>query len=446
MNRYTKSNILVRGLHLFVIAFLLVGAFILTPERAAQAATPTEPSDLLQFTAAGHVLGFQAEGVYVAAGDHMLRVEFVSASGIAPVTDQIPSGDGQAQPLGQVTYTDLWPGISLSYEHVAGGIVRSSYLLEPGADVGQIQLCYNSPVDIKAGGSLRIVLETGQMRESAPVAWQDINGQRIPVDVTFCLLDSPIRNPVVSFGLGQYNPSYPLMIDPTLQWNTFMGSSSCDSGSAIAVDGSGNVYVAGNSTATWGSPMNAHAGGSEAFAAKLDSSSGSLQWNTFMGSSSGDSGSAIAVDGSWNVYLTGSSEATWGSPMNAHAGDWDAFVAKLLCGMVTDNNTGLMCQQDEAGFMNWEGAISYCEGLSQAGYTDWRLPNIKELESISDDTFYNPAIDTNFFPGAFALGYWSSTTDAGSSSYAWRVFFNDGRVDSVDKSEDHYVRCVRGGQ
>lgn len=62
MNRSTNSNILVRGLHLFVIAVLLVGAFGLTPGRAAQAAGPTEPSDLLQFIAAGHVLGFQAEG------------------------------------------------------------------------------------------------------------------------------------------------------------------------------------------------------------------------------------------------------------------------------------------------------------------------------------------------------------------------------------------------
>ncbi len=96
-------------------------------------------------------------------------------------------------------------------------------------------------MEIEAGGSLRIGYETGQMRESAPVAWQDINGRRIPVDVTFCLLDSPIRNPVVGFSLGQYNPAFLLVIDPTMQWNTFMGSSSAEEGLAIAVDWSGNV-------------------------------------------------------------------------------------------------------------------------------------------------------------------------------------------------------------
>jgi hypothetical protein len=270
MSRCTNSYILLRCLHLFVIAVLLVGAFSLIPGRAAQAARPIEPSDLLQFTAAGHVLGFQAWGVYVATGDHMLRVEFAGASGVLPVADQMPIGDGQAQPLGRVSYTDLWPGVSLSYERVAGGIMQSNYLLAPGADVGQIRLRYNTPVEIEAGGSLRIGYETGQMHESAPVAWQEVNGEHIPVEVTFSLVDASISNSVVGYSLGPYNSDYPLIIDPTLQWHTFMGSSDSDFGTAIAVDGSGNVYVAGYSSATWGSPLNAYAGGGkDAFVAKL---------------------------------------------------------------------------------------------------------------------------------------------------------------------------------
>jgi len=78
-------------------------------------------------------------------------------------------------------------------------------------------------------------------------------------------------------------------------------------------------------------------------------------------------------------------------------------------GTVTDANTGLMWQQGEAGSMNWEDAITCCEGLSLAGYTDWRLPNIKELESITDDSLYNPPIETNYFPEAHTSHYWSST-------------------------------------
>ena len=115
-------------------------------------------------------------------------------------------------------------------------------------------------------------------------------------------------------------------------------------------------------------------------------------------------------------------------------------------GTVTDNNTMLMWQQDEGGKKTWEDAISYCEGLSLVGHTDWRFPNTKELESITDDSLYGPAIDTSFFPNAYALRYWSSTTYAYYSSSAWLVYFSNGSVDSGGKSNTLCVRCVRAGQ
>jgi hypothetical protein len=116
-------------------------------------------------------------------------------------------------------------------------------------------------------------------------------------------------------------------------------------------------------------------------------------------------------------------------------------------GTVTDNNTGLIWQQDEGGQKTWEDSITYCEGLSLAGYTDWRLPNIKELDSITDDTLFNPAIDTNFFSDAQMSYYWSSTTYASGSSNAWDVAFT-GATNSYthSKSSNYYVRCVRAGQ
>jgi hypothetical protein len=264
------------------------------------------PAGLHQFTAGGHVLGFSPDGVYVVGSDRMLKVTFAGATGVAPVADQPPSSDGPAQPLGQVTYPHLWDGISLTYQQVRGGIAKSSFLLDPGATVDHIRLSYNVPVQVDAGGQLLFGFETGQLRESAPVAWQEIAGQRVAVAVAFRLL----AEREVGFALGQYDPAYQLTIDPTLQWHTFMGSSSDDFGRGIAVDGSGNVYVAGDSDATWGSPVNAHAGDWDAFVAKLDSS-GDRQWNTFMGSSSYDSGLGITVDGSGNVYVTGQSDATW---------------------------------------------------------------------------------------------------------------------------------------
>jgi len=118
-------------------------------------------------------------------------------------------------------------------------------------------------------------------------------------------------------------------------------------------------------------------------------------------------------------------------------------------GTLTDNSTGLVWQQGEPGPMMWEVALSYCDGLSLGGHTDWRLPNIKELESITDSTRENPAIDTAYFPNAQSPYYWSSTTYAYYPHYAWGVLFLDGYVGFENKDDDFhvfYVRCVRGGQ
>ena len=118
-------------------------------------------------------------------------------------------------------------------------------------------------------------------------------------------------------------------------------------------------------------------------------------------------------------------------------------------GTVTDKSTGLMWQQGEPGTMSWGAALDYCEGLTlpRGGYSDWRLPNIIELESITDDTVFAPAIDTNAFPNAVASVYRSSTTQAYSPYYmAWGVDFYDGSVYGYYKGDFDYVRCVRAGQ
>jgi len=114
---------------------------------------------------------------------------------------------------------------------------------------------------------------------------------------------------------------------------------------------------------------------------------------------------------------------------------------------VTDSDTGLMWQKEDDGVTRtWESAITYCEGLSLGGYTDWRLPNIKELESITDDAKNSPAIDSTYFTNTNSSDYWSSPTTAESTSSAWHVNFYSGSISSSYKSGSYYVRCVRSGQ
>jgi len=130
---------------------------------------------------------------------------------------------------------------------------------------------------------------------------------------------------------------------------------------------------------------------------------------------------------------------------------------------VTDTATGLTwkrCAEGQAwngvactgtaGFHTWQQALQQAETLNTgggyAGYTDWRVPNIKELGSIVERKCYSPAINETVFPSTPSSGFWSASSNAGYSGGAWYVFFYNG-YDSVDnKSGDGYVRLVRGGQ
>jgi len=116
-------------------------------------------------------------------------------------------------------------------------------------------------------------------------------------------------------------------------------------------------------------------------------------------------------------------------------------------GSVSDTTTGLMWQQGSSPqTMNWQQALAYCENLELAGYTDWRLPNVHELQSIVDYTRYNPSINTSYFPSTTPTFYYTSTTRNDSPDYAWTVMFDYGYVNlyfGSDKLTPYYARCVR---
>jgi len=126
-------------------------------------------------------------------------------------------------------------------------------------------------------------------------------------------------------------------------------------------------------------------------------------------------------------------------------------------GTVTDNNTGLMwkkCSEPDTGTGTCTGthskytcaaALTRCEGLTFAGFSDWRLPNAKELWSITSlEPGSAPYINQTAFPGTVSLYYWSSTTYPSNTGYALSVYFNFGKLSTSNKTSSYYVRCVRG--
>ncbi|MBI2329205.1 MAG: SBBP repeat-containing protein, partial [Chloroflexi bacterium] len=343
-------------------------------------------SDLLQFTSGGHVLGFAKDGVIIASGSHMLKVEFIGANSASPQSSGAAAGNGQENPpLSAVTYPDLWDGVTLVYQASEGSLVKSTYYVETseaGASASSIVLGYNRPVRIDEKGNLVISYETGTLTESAPVAWQEVGGERKAVEADYVLYGEQR----VGFSLGDYIPGIPVVIDPKLIWHTFLGGSSTggDYGNAIAVDGSGNIYVAGTSRSTWGTPVRAYTAVDDAFVAKLDSS-GALQWHTFLGGSGWDSGRGIAVDGSGNIYVAGSSDATWGIPLRPYTANYVAFVARLDSSGALQWHTFLGSSGYDSGYaiaVDGSGNI-YVTGYSGAAWAETPL----RPYTANDDAF-----------------------------------------------------------
>jgi hypothetical protein len=126
--------------------------------------------------------------------------------------------------------------------------------------------------------------------------------------------------------------------------------------------------------------------------------------------------------------------------------------------MVKDNVTGLIWEvktddgsiHDKGNQYNWDKAqsvfITELNTENLGGFSDWRLPTVKELSYIVNSGTHNPAINTAYFPNTMSSGYWSSTTYAGGTGSAWGVGFEVGVGGDYGKSLSFFVRAVRGGQ
>lgn len=383
-----------------VVVLLVVLCSSVTTLFAATGAVLPGSKHLLQYRSGGHIMGFMPGKVYFASMDHALSVEFIGGSGNKPneLNSRGMGNDKGPKSLGRVEYKDSWPGITLRFDKVDKGIAESTYEVQPGADISKIRLKYNVPVTLRENGKLKFAFGSGDMTESAPVAWQEIDGKRHPVKVAFMITEG-----TVGFNVGKYDKTQPLIIDPTYQWHTFYGSSGDDEGAtAIAIDNSGNIYLTGGSGATWNgpsgqSPLNEHSLSGidiDVFILKLDSN-GSYQWHTFYGYAIGY---AITIDAGGNVYVAGSTPDTWNGPSGqlplhprskSNISFWDIFILKLnssgayqwhtFYGSSSDND------QDARGIAVDSSCNVYVTGSTGATWNgDNNAPPLHAYSGVSD--------------------------------------------------------------
>ena len=108
-----------------------------------------------------------------------------------------------------------------------------------------------------------------------------------------------------------------------------------------------------------------------------------------------------------------------------------------------DAVTGLQWQVESPGEMSWRDACEYARRLDLGGKSDWRLPTVKELESLLDRSCYRPIMRRDV-PFRDDRSYWSQTTFGPDKRSAWIVMFEGAYVLSYYKTNAYWVRCVRG--
>ena len=129
----------------------------------------------------------------------------------------------------------------------------------------------------------------------------------------------------------------------------------------------------------------------------------------------------------------------------------DGTVTHITTGLMwkqcNEGLTGTSCSVGSATPMLWQDALTTAKNSTFAAYTDWRLPNKHELESLIDHRCFSPSINDNIFPGTAAYYTWTSTTVSSDVFSAWVVYFRYGNSFLYVKSlGDAVVRLVRSGQ
>jgi hypothetical protein len=277
---------------------------------------------------------------------------------------------------GAVVYRGVWPGIDVRVSGKAGAL-KYAFHVHPGAHVSDIGLAYRGVrgAALAPDGSLVLQTPLGPLSDSRPVSYQRIDGRRVPVESAYALG----AGGAVGFTAGAYDPRYPLVIDPELEYSTYLGGTREDFPTGgIAVDRHGNAYISGRTFSpdfptTPGAfrPTDPDAADQDGFVAKLTRDGSALVYSTYVGGNGSDSLGHITVDRWGQAHVIGqilspNFPTTPGAFDPTYNGAQDGIVAKLSAdgsSLIfstyvggTDADTALGVDVDKRGFTYMTGA------------------------------------------------------------------------------------------
>ncbi len=235
---------------------------------------------------------------------------------------------------GKAVYKGLYHGIDLVLHGGKGG-VEYDFVLHPGSDPGDIMMRVSgaSSLHLDERGGLVVVTGKRRILHRTPLIYQERKGEKEIVKGGYLISGTG----VISFTVGLYDRSRDLIIDPEISFSTFLGGTSTDEGLGLFVDGNGNSYITGRTTSTDFPTQNpvqsSSAGVDDVFVSKFDSTGKTLLFSTYFGGSGSDKGRGVAVDLSGNVYVAGTTSSSdfplLGEFQTALSGPSDAFLFKL---------------------------------------------------------------------------------------------------------------------
>jgi len=252
-----------------------------------------------------------------------------------------PEKDGKAgiPTFAKIIYRDLWPGIDLVYNGTVNKL-KYEFVVAPGADPTQIRLRYRGVATLErtAEGALEVTTPGGSFEDAPPVAWQEVDGERVPVTLAYTVGEDG----AFGFEVGEYDRTRSLVLDPAvIVYCGYIGGKN-STVAAAAVDAAGSLYVCGSIggasgfPATVGPDLTFNGGASDAFVARIRPDGKGLVYCGYIGGASADGCGGIAVDAAGNAYVVGqtdSNETSFpvksGPDLTYNGGLHDVFVAKV---------------------------------------------------------------------------------------------------------------------
>jgi len=323
-----------------------------------------------------------------------------------------------------IHYQELYPGVNLRYEG-NDGLLESTFDIAAGADPALIRWQYTGAaavaVDEVTGDLLVTLPDQSQVVERAPIAWQEIGGKRVPVTVAFSLaFDNSI-----SFAVGKYNPALPLIIDPSIVYETIQGLGDFSDGLDIAVDAAGNAYVLGR----------VYDSNNDVGIVKL-APNGSVLYTTYLRGNKGDFGSGISLDAAGDIYVAGGTDSLDFPILNAIKPVKDGVTREGFITKLANGDGSLLFSTFFGGSrsdeiyditLNDAGEI-YVVGKTQST----NFPTVNPIQSglNLNQCFCDDAFVTKFSPDAMTVLY---------STYLGGAARDSGQSIALDADDNIYI-------